>query len=376
MPNIKPILKGIELFTKKAPVISKYVHKPQASIFTQESLKSLRIASDELCLSPNKTHVSIDEVKSLFSDGKIKYNPIVHDVKDLLARIDTPRQKIRLDETLSNKDYKLIQSFMNKDNSKYIHQWTGYSDTDIVPNRQKLALFVRTMRLTRQSNDFLAFDPSRWEMVYEGIVTKPREMIMPMFEYKANSGPMNMALSGFEKMTLPLKNSIDRVTKYLNMFTVKEDFIGYRGDKSFNILSGVKVDGTTLSLAEVLEDVSKQFKNKFNSNLYDAGEVQLFVERFLLGKKVHQPRFMSIGMTESAIQDYAKKIKWRIEIPKGTKGASIESFNVERLNEAEFLGQRNGVLKIRNAHYNPKEDMWYFDATLAQNPIDEIIVNC
>ena len=85
---------------------------------------------------------------------------------------------------------------------------------------------------------------------------------------------------------------------------------------------------------------------------------------------------MSIGMTESAIQDYAKKIKWRIEIPKGTKGASIESFNVERLNEAEFLGQRNGVLKIRNAHYNPKEDMWYFDATLAQNPIDEIIVNC
>ena len=370
------MLNEVKLFTQKAPVISKYVHKPQTSIFSSENLKSLRIASDELCLSSNKTCVSINDVKSLFSDGRIKYNPIVHDVKDLLARIDTTRQKIKLDETLCKKDYKLIQRFMNKDNGKYIHQWTGYSDTDIVPNRQKLALFVRTMRLTRQSNDFLAFDPSRWEMVYEGIVTKPREMIMPMLEYKANSGPMNMALSGFEEMTLPLKNSIDRVTAYLNMFTVKKDFIGYRGDKSFNILSGVKVDGTTLSLAEVFEDVSKQFKNKFDNNLFDASDVQLFVERFLLGKDVIQPRFMSIGMTESAIQDYAKKIKWKITIPKGTKGASIESFNVERLNEAEFLGQRNGVLTIKKAHYNPKDDMWYFDAFLGQNPVDEIIVNC
>lgn len=370
------MLNEVKLFTQKAPVISKYVHKPQTSIFSSENLKSLRIASDELCLSSNKTCVSINDVKSLFSDGRIKYNPIVHDVKDLLARIDTTRQKIKLDETLNKKDYKLIQSFMNKDNGKYIHQWTGYSDTDIVPNRQKLALFVRTMRLTRQSNDFLAFDPSRWEMVYEGIVTKPREMIMPMLEYKANSGPMNMALSGFKKMTLPLKNSIDRVTKYLNMFTVKKDFVGYRGDKSFNILSGVKYGETDISLADLMEKMSAYFKYKFENNELDMKEIDAFVKENLIDQKINQPRFMSIGMTESAIQDYAKKIKWKITVPKGTKGASIESFNVERLNEAEFLGQRNGVLTIEKARYNPKEDMWYFDAYLEQNPIDEIIVNC
>lgn len=370
------MLNEVKLFTQKAPVISKYVHKPQTSIFSSENLKSLRIASDELCLSSNKTRVSINDVKSLFSDGRIKYNPIVHDVKDLLARIDTTRQKIKLDETLNKKDYKLIQSFMNKDNGKYIHQWTGYSDTDIVPNRQKLALFVRTMRLTRQSNDFLAFDPSRWEMVYEGIVTKPREMIMPMLEYKANSGPMNMALSGFEEMTLPLKNSIDRVTAYLNMFTVKKDFVGYRGDKSFNILSGVNVDGTTLKLSELVETYTQIFQDMYKKGKYDVNSVQDFIERYLIGQKINQPRFMSIGMTESAIQDYAKKIKWKITIPKGTKGASIESFNVERLNEAEFLGQRNGVLKINDARYNPEEDMLYLDAFLEQNPVDEIIVNC
>lgn len=85
---------------------------------------------------------------------------------------------------------------------------------------------------------------------------------------------------------------------------------------------------------------------------------------------------MSIGMTQSSIKDYAKKIKWNIRIPKGTKGASIESFNIERLNEAEFLGQRNGTLKIREARYNPRKNLWFFDATLEQNPVDEIIVNC
>ena len=85
---------------------------------------------------------------------------------------------------------------------------------------------------------------------------------------------------------------------------------------------------------------------------------------------------MSIGMTESSVKDYAKRIKWTIRIPAGTKGVSIESYNVERLNEAEFLGQRNGVLIIEKAKYCPKKDLWYFDASLEQNPIDELVVNC
>ena len=104
---------------------------------------------------------------------------------------------------------------MNKENGRYIQQWKGYSNSDIVPNIQKLALFTRTMRLTKQTDEFLAFDPNRWDIVFEGIVRKPREMIMPILEYKANSGPINMALSGFEKMTLPLKNSIDKITNYI-----------------------------------------------------------------------------------------------------------------------------------------------------------------
>lgn len=63
------------------------------------------------------------------------------------------------------------------------------------------------MRLTRQTNEFLEFDPTRWEMVYEGIVRKPSEMIMPMLEYKANSDPINKLL-GDNQITKALKKKL------------------------------------------------------------------------------------------------------------------------------------------------------------------------
>lgn len=264
---------------------------------------------------------------------------------------------------------------MNKDNGRFIQQWKGYSDTDIVPNIQKLALFTRTMRLTKQTNEFLDFDPYKWEMVFEGITKKPKEVIMPLLKYKANSNPINIPL-GENKITNSLKNTIDRITDYINIFTVKKDFVGYRGDKTFDILSGVKYEGQNISLAELMEAFSEALKKDYAQGKFDKANVDKFVKKYVLNQKIQQKRFMSIGMTKSSIKDYAKKIKWDITIPKGTKGVSIESFNIERLNEAEFLGQRNGVLVIKKAKYNPKKDLWHFKAYLQQNPVDEIIVNC
>ena len=213
------------------------------------------------------------------------------------------------------------------------------------------------------------------KMVFEGIVRKPKDVIMPMLEYKANSNPINIPL-GEKQITGKLKEKVDKISEYINMFTVKKDFTAYRGDKSFNILSGVNIGSQKISLAEIMEKVSQNFQKKFKDRKYDPKEVELFIQTFLKNKKIHQKRFMSIGMTESSVKDYAKRIKWTIRIPAGTKGVSIESYNVERLNEAEFLGQRNGVLIIEKAKYCPKKDLWYFDASLEQNPIDELIVNC
>ena len=43
-----------------------------------------------------------------------------------------------------------------------------------------------------------------------------------------------------------------------------------------------------------------------------------------------------------------------------------KSLNIERKNEAEFLGQRNSQFRIINAIYKPEENMWYFDAIIEQ----------
>lgn len=173
-----------------------------------------------------------------------------------------------------------------------------------------------------------------------------------------------------------MKNTIDRITEYLNSFTVKNDFIAYRGDKTYNILSGIKVDGMKISLPELIEDFTNALKTDINNTRFSKFDIDEFVKKYLVGKNIIQPRFMSVAMTERATEEYAKKIKWKITIPKGTKGASIESYNVEREHEAEFLGQRNGSLIIANANYVRKEGRWHFDAILKQLPIDEIKVNC
>ena len=346
---------------------------PQA--FKAIKPETLRYVGDELCLSSRKQALSLEEVKQLFPTGKLEDNYILRGIKDLLSELKTDRQIIDLTPELSEKDYKMMQTLINRDNGKFIEQWKGFSDTDIVPNSQKLALFTRTMRLTKQAQDFLEFDPNQWERVFEGIIKKPKDIIMPLLEYKANSNPINIPLSE-KKITAALKKTIDCITEYINMFTVKKDFIAYRGDGSFNILSGVKYEGQTISLAELMETYTPVFQDMYRNNAYNEKAVNGFIKKYIKNKDVHQARFMSMGMTERAADMYAKKIKWRIRIPKGTKGASIESFNVERAHEAEFLGQRNGVFQIKDAYYNPKEDIWYFDALLEQNPIDELIVNC
>ena len=361
--------------------IRSYIYKLGATKFVSpKELKAikpetLRYVGDELYLSSKKQSLTLDEVKSLFPTGRLEDNYILRDIKDLLSRIKTDRQIIDLTPELSEKDYKIMQKFINRDNGKFIEHWKGFSDTDCVPNSQKLALFTRTMRLTKQAQDFLEFDPNQWEMAYEGIIKKPRDMIIPLLEYKANSNPINIPL-GEKKITAALKKTVDCITKYINMFTVKKDFTAYRGDGSFNILSGVKYEGKNISLAELMEKVSVYFQTKFKDGKFDKHEMEEFVQLYIKNKKIPQSRFMSIGMTERAIEKYAKRIKSKIRIPKGTKGASIESFNIERAHEAEFLGQRNGVFVIENARYNAKENIWYFDALLDQNPIDELIINC
>ncbi len=372
MVYIKPITNFITRNNNN--VANGIIQTPKAPSTKPKFLGISRPKVDEFCPSFQKKTISLEEVKKLFPKGKLDTrNHIYREMERLSSKIKTSRKVIDLDPKLTEEDYKIIQDFMNKENGKYIEGWKG--KTDGVSNMQKLALFARTMKLTDQEKDFLEFNPAQWDTVYEGVVKKPKELILPIFKYKINSNIIHGPLSD-NKITKEVKKDIDGITKFLDMFSVKNSFVAYRGDKSFNILSGVKYEGQNINLAELMEITTNKLRQDFLNGKYNEKEVDSFVQEYLIEQKVEQPRFMSIGMTESAIESYVEKIKWEIEIPAGTKGASIESYNIERANEAEFLGQRNGVLKIRNAKYNPEEDLWYFTATLEQNPIDEIKVNC
>lgn len=183
--------------------------------------------------------------------------------------------------------------------------WIGYSNTDDIPNIQKLALFARTMRLTNQTADFLDFDSAKWQVAVEGIIKKPENMIMPVFEYKVNSNKINRALSGIEVDEETLEK-IEILSEYLDMFEVKNDFEAYRGDKLFGILASIKTDNS-MNLAELIEIFSEKFQKDYQNGMYNENEVNDFAHKYIINKRIFQPRFMSIGMTQRAIEQYAKK---------------------------------------------------------------------
>lgn len=95
----------------------------------------------------------------------------------------------------------------------------------------------------------------------------------------------------------------------------------------------------------------------------------LTVNSLIVGTEINQSRFMSTAMNQKATDKYVQKILWRIKVPTGTKGASIESFNIEREAEAEFLIKKDSCLKLNSANYNKKRKIWEFEAEIEQLPI-------
>ena len=102
---------------------------------------------------------------------------------------------------------------------------------------------------------------------------------------------------------------------------------------------------------------------------------ELYINQNLKKQSVLQSRFMSTAMTNKAAQKYAEKVLWEIEIPAGSKGASIESFNIERKSEAEFLLQKNSKLVINGGIYDPKNKILKLKAKIVQAGIIDNNVN-
>ncbi len=377
MSKIDPIIK---VFTTNANFVSKYVQKPN---FVKINPSELRLApplqADVVQLSATKKSVNIDDVRKMFPAGKLdesENNFLLKSIKEFLEKLkqeeklDLKRKIIDLTPELSDKDYGLMQQFMNLHNGKYIDLWN--ETTDGLANKEKLALFVRTMRLTKQGETFLKFNPAEWDVAVEGIVKKPKQFVNALLDYKFSSKKINKALSDHSLMTPELKEKINAITEYLKMFETKNDIIVYRGDGSFDILQKAEINRKELNLAEIIQTATNNFQQMHKNEIYDKSVVDEFANKFLKESLIKQSRFMSTAMDKSGSKQYAEKIFWTIKVPKGTKGTSIESFNIERLNEAEFLGQRDGIFRIKGATYNPEENMWYLDAVIEQGPLTKI----
>lgn len=366
--KIKPI---INLFVAK-PEITRFVTKPATAQVFKSELKNLKYVGDAFERS-YKT-ITVDEVRKLFPTGKLdENNYLMREIKNLIGRVKTSKKIIDITPELSEKDYQLMADMMNLHNGKYIDVWKGFSDTDLIPNIEKLALFNRTMRLTKQAKDFLRFDENRWDVVVEGVTRKPKDAIVPLLEYKVNSREINEALST-GKITPEVQTKIDFIEKYINLFEVKKDFNVYRGEGGYGILNSVEI-GNGKNLAEFLDEVYSSLAERSLQDNYIA-DIESAVRLILSNVKIVQSRFLSTAMVEKATDKYAKKILWKIKVPKGTKGASIESFNVEREAEAEFLMQKGSMFKVTNVKYNPNRKIWELEALIEQpESIDKSINN-
>ena len=118
----------------------------------------------------------------------------------------------------------------------------------------------------------------------------------------------------------------------------------YRGEGSYAVL---KSTGDNTLVNKILE-----FTQKIEAGKASEDEIKEFAEKNFKNLQLHQRRFISSGMTKEAVLPYQKVIAWEeIVVPKGTKGAFIEPYCVERAKEAEFLMMDKMKIKITDAEY-------------------------
>ena len=364
-------LKPVVNFFVSSVSATKYVTKPKSVSLFKTEINQLKPVFDTF--ERRAKFVSIDEVKKLFPTGKLdEKNYLIREMRNVLSRVEPmPKHVIDLSPILTERDYKLITDMMNLHNGKYIDVWKGFSDTDLIPNIEKLALFNRSMKLSKQADDFLQFNPEQWDVIVEGIVRKPKDAIVPLLEYKVNSDEINRALSS-GKITADVQKKIGAITNYLNLFETKKDLTVYRGEKSFGLFKNL-IGLNDKPLDENLSIFMEKLQLLPEDEAIRLAE--LYINQNLKKQSVLQSRFMSTAMTNKAAQKYAEKVLWEIEIPAGSKGASIESFNIERKSEAEFLLQKNSKLVINGGIYDPKNKILKLKAKIVQAGIIDNNVN-
>ncbi len=364
--GIKPV---INLFAA-SPEIRSFAQKPSVvSIFTKE-LDKLKY------VTPRLRGISENEVKSLFIEeeigGRYLFDQMVRVKSKLLLASITDihnfkkwMHSVSLKKGVSESDVKEVTHFMNMHNGRFLSTWMGFSLSDMIPNIEKLALFVRSIKRIDKLNFYKGLNENQWENCIQGIVNKPESVVEALMEYKYDSRKINNAIS-YGNGTKKIKEYIRRIEQFLNTQTLKHDMQAYRGEGNFGIFENIKIDNNTS-----LKDLLESFSAEIEAGRCSDNEIKEFIQKYLVKKYIIQKRFMSTAIEPEAIENYAKKVYWRIDVPAKTKASVIESYNVERESEAELLVQKGSRLLIKEAKYDIANKRWNLWASLEQPEIEK-----
>ena len=114
-------------------------------------------------------------------------------------------------------------------------------------------------------------------------------------------------------------------------------------------------------------------------------EINSFINKYLIGTKFKQERFMSTALNKQFCEDWAKSnamgysgsnphgsVVWEIDVPGETKGAFVEDFNTFYGEEYEVILQRESSLIIKGAYFDKAKNQWVIKANVKQTPYSEI----
>ncbi len=372
--KIQNVKKAINVLSTPQIGAVNFARKPEViSIFDTGKLRYI----NNVVEYPTRKLISPDEVKELFVNGKIdggelrntmyriKFRLFLHSFKSL-KDLKLWLHSVDVSSNITKNDCSEIADFMNMHEGKFANLWRGYSQTDMIPNIEKLALFTRSLKRIDKLELYKNLDEKDWINCIDGIINKPLEVIRSLLEYKYDSREINGAISN-GTTSHRVKNMINTITRFLDKQILKHDMTVYRGEGGFDVFNSVMLDeNKEYTLKNALEKITSEIEN--NKNNVD---IKKFIEENMIEKYVTQERFMSTAIDTEAIEDYAKKVYWKINVPKGSKASLIESYNVERKSEAEMLIQRLSQLLIKDAKYDQKNKRWYIEADLVQNNIEK-----
>ena len=277
---------------------------------------------------------------------------------------------------LTSEDYQNIAKLMNKCDGKYRKLWESTFLLDNGRNIDKLAAFENLIRKHGTFDYYLNLDDKTWAVVVENICQKHETAVGAISNYKASSNAINSSLSNHYAYNAQIAQDINNMTKYLNTQTINKHIKVYRGEQYNGSLSLLKFPNG-MSVGQAMENLIKKGASQ--------QEIKSFVNKYLIGTKFKQERFMSTALNKQFCEDWAKSnamghsgsnpygsVVWEIDVPGETKGAFVEDFNTFYGEEYEVILQRESSLIINGTYFDKAKNQWVIQAKVKQTPYNEI----